>query len=110
MPFVKGQSGNPSGRPKSKPFSDALKAEIEAAGDEEPVLRAIARKLLDMAKDGDMQAIKEVGDRLDGKPAQEIRGNIETTQYVVRMPSPCKSTEEWVERYAPKEAPEAKPH
>jgi hypothetical protein len=39
-------------------------------------LRAIADKLIDLASEGDMQAIKELGDRLDGKPSQstEISG------------------------------------
>lgn len=39
-------------------------------------LRAIAEKLIEKAAEGDMQAIKELGDRLDGKPSQstEISG------------------------------------
>ena len=102
MPFVKGQSGNPSGRPKSKPFADALKEEIEAAGTKQPVLREIARKLLDKAKEGDMHAVKEVADRLDGKPAQEIQGNIESTTYVVRVPEQMESAKDWQEKYRPK--------
>jgi hypothetical protein len=35
-------------------------------------LRAIARKLLERALEGDLQAIREIADRLDGKPAQAI--------------------------------------
>ena len=34
-------------------------------------LRSIAEKLLDMAASGDIQAMKELGDRLDGKPKQQ---------------------------------------
>lgn len=37
-------------------------------------LREIARKLIDTALEGDMQAIKEIGDRLDGKPVQAVTG------------------------------------
>lgn len=33
-------------------------------------LNIIADKLCKMAMEGDMQAIKEIGDRLDGKPPQ----------------------------------------
>lgn len=33
-------------------------------------LDTLANKLVDMACAGDIQAIKEVGDRLDGKPVQ----------------------------------------
>jgi hypothetical protein len=35
-------------------------------------LRRIAEKLLALAEDGDIQAMKEIGDRLDGKPAQAV--------------------------------------
>lgn len=35
-------------------------------------LRAAAERLLDMAAEGDMQAIKELGDRIDGRPAQTV--------------------------------------
>lgn len=33
-------------------------------------LRAMADKVVQLALEGDMQAIKEIGDRLEGKPAQ----------------------------------------
>ena len=35
-------------------------------------LRAIADKLIEKAAEGDIQAIKELGDRLDGKVAQAV--------------------------------------
>lgn len=35
-------------------------------------LRNIAERLLDKCEEGDMAAIKELGDRLDGKSAQQI--------------------------------------
>jgi hypothetical protein len=48
------------------------------AGNDPRHLRAIARKLIEMAEGGDLQAIKEVGDRLDGKPSQVIeRGDVQ---------------------------------
>lgn len=40
-------------------------------------LLTIAEKCADAALAGDMQAIKEIGDRLDGKPAQESTVTIE---------------------------------
>jgi hypothetical protein len=53
-----------------------LRLEIRAGSDPRR-LRAIARKLIEMAEGGDLQAIKEVGDRLDGKCAQTIeRGDL----------------------------------
>ena len=35
-------------------------------------LRAIARRVVDMALAGNMAAIREIGDRIDGKPTQSI--------------------------------------
>lgn len=36
-------------------------------------LRVIAEKLLEKAAEGDMAAIKELGDRLDGRAAQQVQ-------------------------------------
>jgi hypothetical protein len=73
MPFQKGQSGNPTGRPKEQAWRDALRIAVkEAMADGTPKLRALADKTVALALDGDMHAIKEIGDRLDGKPAQAI--------------------------------------
>lgn len=38
-------------------------------------LLKIARQLVDKAEDGDITALKEIGDREDGKPAQVIAGD-----------------------------------
>lgn len=35
-------------------------------------LEEIALKVIEMAKEGDMRAVKEIGDRLDGLPTQEV--------------------------------------
>ena len=44
--------------------------ELAAAGEDMKKLREIARTHIAKAAAGDMQAIKELADRLDGKPAQ----------------------------------------
>lgn len=75
MPFEKGFSGNPGGRKKQKPFADALRLAIAAAGDDKRSLRKIAEALLDKAGEGDTQAIREVADRLDGKVPQALIGD-----------------------------------
>jgi hypothetical protein len=67
--FEKGQSGNPGGRPKEKPWRDALTIAIKDGDGLR--LRRIADAVVTLAETGDMQAIKEIGDRLDGKPAQQ---------------------------------------
>ena len=72
MPFQKGQSGNPNGRPKSsKLFNDMLRLALASkTGDINDGLRVIVRALIAKALGGNMQAIKEVADRLDGRPHQ----------------------------------------
>ena len=78
MPFQKGQSGNPKGRPKSsKRFKDALNLAVHERIDEKPVrgveigektnLRCLAEALVEKAMSGDIRAIREIADRLDGK-------------------------------------------
>jgi hypothetical protein len=71
MAFKKGQSGNPGGRPKSKPFRDALSIELAARGEDAKSLRAIASQIIKKAEEGDLQAAREIADRLDGRPTQE---------------------------------------
>jgi hypothetical protein len=69
--------GRPLGSPNlrnEKPFGTALRMELSAAGDDHKELRVIARNLLQMAKQPDavgLAAIRELGDRLDGKARQE---------------------------------------
>ena len=41
-------------------------------------LRLIAEKLLEKAAEGDIQAIRELGDRLDGKPQQTTDVTVRT--------------------------------
>ncbi|HEX2351147.1 MAG TPA: DUF5681 domain-containing protein [Xanthobacteraceae bacterium] len=80
MAWKTGESGNPIGKKpgtlKEKPYRDALRMEIAAAEDFKD-LRSIARAHLEKARSGDIAAIKELADRLDGKPAQESMVTIE---------------------------------
>lgn len=76
-PFQPGQSGNPAGRPKSKPFREALDRALKAAGDDKASLEAVASALVGKAMMGDVPAIKELADRMDGKVAQAIIGGEE---------------------------------
>ena len=78
--YVKGQSGNPGGRPSEKPFAEALRMEIAAAGNDHKALREIARNLIDLAQTKTfdaLPAINAIADRLDGKPAQDSTVTIE---------------------------------
>jgi hypothetical protein len=63
---------------KDKPFRDALRMELAEAGENHKALRGIARNLITLAGKEDpsaMAAIKEIADRMDGKPAQMIGGD-----------------------------------
>lgn len=75
MQFQPGQSGNPTGRPKERPFRDALMIALKE--DEEETtptrgtkLRAVANRLVKEAISGDVAAAKEIADRVDGKVPQ----------------------------------------
>lgn len=74
MPFQKGQSGNPNGRP---PREWTMAELIRNALDEEEKAgksfkHLVAKKLATMALGGDIQAIKEINDRIDGRPKQNM--------------------------------------
>lgn len=73
MAFAKGKSGNPGGRPKDKAFADAVRLVMS---EDDPVrgkrkLRCLAEKLYEEAMNGEGWAFQQIGDRLDGKPAQD---------------------------------------
>ena len=55
----------------------AKRAEGQSLSDAQAALDEIAEKLLAAADGGDISALKELGDRLDGKPAQAIVGGDE---------------------------------
>ena len=74
-PFTKGddERRNIAGRPKITKLTDALREQLkEVALDEKTLAELIAKVLIDKALMGDVQAIKEIGDRTEGKPAQKI--------------------------------------
>jgi ribosomal protein L17 len=71
--------GRPKGAEnKDKSWRDAVRAAVnELRKDEDSSkkiksLRLLARKLVTKALEGDVAAIKEVGDRLDGKATQQV--------------------------------------
>lgn len=67
MAGVKGRSGKHT----DKIWRDAIRLALARRdkGDEKAVER-LAGRLVDLAEEGDMQALKEIGDRLDGKAIQ----------------------------------------
>lgn len=65
--------------PKEKSFANMLNIAIKEAveGTDKTKLRAVADALVDKAMSGDVQAIKEVADRIDGKVPQGVIGGDE---------------------------------
>jgi hypothetical protein len=88
-----GQPGNQNAR-KGKLFYDALR--IALVQEDKKKLRTITEKLVKSAENGEPWAIKEVMDRIDGKPIQstEITGadgglleTLNTVNIVLKKPN-----------------------
>ncbi len=79
MPWQPGQSGNPNGPPKSaKIWKDAINRAIKRREERDPLaLEKLADTLLAKVAEGDVSAIKEFGDRVDGKVPQGVGGTDE---------------------------------
>jgi hypothetical protein len=70
MPYKKGQTGNPNGRPKKgDTLTDILISELGKKGNREK----LAQKLIELSMKGNIHAIKYIYDRVDGTP----KGNLD---------------------------------
>lgn len=72
-------AGAPTGNTnatKNKVWSDALHKEL-AGNKNAKKLRKLARVLIKEASTGNIPALKEIGDRLEGKPNQTIQSTVE---------------------------------
>jgi hypothetical protein len=74
--FQKGVSGNPLGKTNSALLTDAVRRQLSDKGD----LEAIAKVLIGKAKKGDLEAVKIIFDRLEGKPKQFIEADLNVSQ------------------------------
>jgi hypothetical protein len=83
-PFQKGQSGNPAGRPKSAILSNAIRKKLNEIDETDPERRTfaevLAEQLVMKAKTGDVQALKEIADRTEGKARQSISLTTDTRE------------------------------
>ena len=76
--------GNQNATKQQRRWGEALSRAI--AQDDGKRLRDAAEKLLDLAAAGEAWAVKELGDRLDGKPAQSVSiGNDEDKPFVTKI-------------------------
>lgn len=88
--WKKGQSGNPSGRPKSKTLSNAYRNKLEEPVPNDPEGRTWAELIAEAqvrdAVRGNVQAAREIADRTEGRPRQAIEFEDKTmTQAFERM-------------------------
>lgn len=77
MTWVKGQSGNPAGRPR-KFITEKLIAMLQDASHEpdgQPRVLKMIRALIEKAETGDVTAAREVMDRCEGKAVQVLAGD-----------------------------------
>ncbi|HZS09513.1 MAG TPA: DUF5681 domain-containing protein [Blastocatellia bacterium] len=73
--FQPGQSGNPQGRPKKRTLSEHLREVMARTHPEHPDRtygELIAIKLAEEAVSGNVTAAREVFDRLEGRPRQQL--------------------------------------
>lgn len=85
---------------KAKVWSAAINRALERRQPADARVKAIdelADKLLSLCADGDLAALKELGDRLDGKPAQVVVGDadadpIQVAEIVIRAVDADRST------------------
>lgn len=79
--FKPGQSGNPKGRPKSITLSEAYRRELAKVDPNDPERRSFAEVLAEQmiikAMSGDVSALRELGDRTEGKARQSIALSME---------------------------------
>ena len=73
--FQPGRSGNPAGRPRTKPLTEALRRILSRDEDCDALARAIVR----FARKGSVHHFREIADRLEGKVTQpvELAGTVE---------------------------------
>lgn len=74
--FKPGQSGNPKGRPKSITLSEAYRKVLAEVDETDPQRRTraeiLAEQMYVKAKSGDVAALREMADRVEGKPRQTL--------------------------------------
>src|SRR6476646_8654069 len=92
IPFKRGQSGNPGGRPKVVAEVKELARTHTAAAIETLVSIMSNPKAAPAAR---VSAANSLLDRGYGKPPQHITGE-SGPQYVVRLPVVCETAEEWI--------------
>lgn len=85
--------GNQYAKKENRAWSEAIKRAVARRGNgkQDRGLNRLADKLLDKVEEGDMAAIREFGDRYDGKVPQAIEGTGEGGAIVITVTHDDKS-------------------
>lgn len=81
--FKLGESGNPGGRPRKKPITEAYERALT-----DRVADKIARGIIAAARRGNVKAASEIADRVEGKPSLELRSNLAGQVLLTNIPRP----------------------
>jgi|SRR5215213_9738562 len=87
-PIQLGEVRNPAGRPRqvaTKLLREMSATQVEGAGDGQTRLSRIVDQLLSKAEGGDLDAIKIVLDRLEGRPRQSVSLDVGERERYERM-------------------------
>lgn len=85
-PWKPGESGNLAGRPKAKPLTDELRRLLEQEapkGRGQTWAALIAEALVKRASKGDVRAISELGNRIEGRPVQAVELAVDVNTEIV---------------------------
>jgi len=63
-------------------------------------INVLATQLVKQGIAGDVQAIREIGDRLDGKPKQESEVHV-TKEFVAVVPAQSETSDAWSSEHVP---------
>jgi hypothetical protein len=96
MPFQPGNTLAKNG--KHREFAQALRLAVnEAAEKGGTKLRALADRLVEQGLTGNVHALREIADRLDGKAIQQHQVDMEERiKLIAVVPEKAASTEEWL--------------
>jgi len=91
--WVAGKSGNPNGIPKKDTaHTDILKTLLDKPSSDNPdapkIKEAVMQKLVNLALEGDMVALKYLTDRIDGTPTQVIEQDLNAEIGVINVGLP----------------------
>ena len=98
-----------SGPKSDKIWADAIRKAVHDYHEEKDAsgrvkktryLNKLAANLVQAGIAGDVQAIREIGDRLDGKPKQESELRV-TKEYVAVVPAQSETSDAWSSEHVP---------